>query len=114
MENGKLRDTCLIKQNKQTEEQPITTDLRQAGFRTPFYAFCVYFGSVLCIKCSGKIPPERKSANRYPSYDVILSIAFLSDAISFLKSATSLAPARGVSFSSASLPIKKLAKVAVI
>jgi hypothetical protein len=38
--------------------------LRQAGFRASFDAFCVYLSSVLRIKFSGKIPPERKAANR--------------------------------------------------
>ena len=64
MENGKLRDTCLIKLNKRTEGLAITAVLRQAGFRTSFDAFCVYLNSVLRIKCSAKIPPERKAAKR--------------------------------------------------
>ena len=67
MEIGKLRDTCLIKQNKQTEEHPITAVLRQAGFHASFDAFCVYLSSALRIKCSGKIPTERKDASRYAS-----------------------------------------------
>lgn len=60
--------TVYVQQNEinRQEGQPITAVLRQAGFRASFDAFCVYLSSVLHIKCSAKIPPERKAANRYP------------------------------------------------
>jgi hypothetical protein len=64
MESGKLRDTCLIKQNKRTEGRPITAVLRQARFGGSFDAFCVYFNSAFRIKCSAKIPTDRKAAKR--------------------------------------------------
>lgn len=64
MENGKLRDTCLIKQNKQTEGQFTTAVLRQAWFRTSFDAFCVYLSSVLRIKCSGENRHLRQAPKR--------------------------------------------------
>jgi len=47
-----------------TKSLHTTAVLRQAGFRASFDAFCVYLNSVLRIKFSGKIPPERKAANR--------------------------------------------------
>jgi len=56
----------LKNSNERTEEElPITAVLRQAGFRASFDAFCVYLSSVLRIKCSAKIPPEYKAANRW-------------------------------------------------
>jgi hypothetical protein len=38
------------------------------GVFASFDAFCVYLSSVLRIKFSGKIPPERKAANRYKPF----------------------------------------------
>ncbi len=47
------------------KRQLVTAVLRQAGFRASFDAFFVYLSSVLRITFSGKVPPERKAANRY-------------------------------------------------
>jgi hypothetical protein len=46
------------------KRQLVTAVLRQAGFRASFDAFFVYLSSVLRITFSGKVPPERKAANR--------------------------------------------------